>query len=74
MVGQISDKLPNELLEKNVYKILKSGWYSLSTMLQWTNITSVISKWGKFLPFLSSVILLSMIPSNFIVSGFKSLI
>ena len=41
-------------------------------MLQWTNTTSVISKWGTSSPFLLSVILFSMFASNFIVSGVKS--
>ena len=34
--------------------------------------TSLISKWHKFSQFLSLVILFSVLPSNFIVSGFKS--
>ena len=41
-------------------------------MLQWTNATSLISRWGKFSLLLSFVILFSVIPSNFIVSGIKS--
>ena len=43
------------------------------TTLQWKNITSVISKWGAFLPFLSLLILFSALPSNFIFSGLKKL-
>ena len=30
----------------NVYKTLESCWWSLLPILQWTNTTSVISKWG----------------------------
>ena len=41
-------------------------------MLQWTNATSLISIWGKFSLLLSFVILLSVIPSNFIISGIIS--
>ena len=36
-------------------------------ILQWTNTTLVISKGGICSPFLSLVILLSVLPSNFIV-------
>ena len=41
-------------------------------MLHWTSITSVLSKCGTFSPFLSLVILFSVLPSNSIVSGVKS--
>ena len=41
-------------------------------MLQWTNFTSVISKWGTFSPILSLVILLLVLLCNFIVSGVTS--
>ena len=43
-------------------------------MLQWTNITSVISRYayGLFSPFLSLVNLFSVLPSNLIVSSVKS--
>ena len=34
--------------------------------------TSFISKWHKFSQFLSLVILFSVLPNNFIVSGVKS--
>ena len=41
-------------------------------ILAWTNnITSVISKWGTFSSFSSLVILLLVLPSNFIVSTIK---
>ena len=42
------------------------------TILQWTNTTSLISKWGTFYPFLSLVILFLVLPRNFIVLGVKS--
>ena len=71
-VGEISDKLPNILFETNVYKILQSCWQSLLIIPQWANTTSVISKWSTFWPLLFSVILFSVLPSNYIVSGVKS--
>ena len=40
--------------------------------IQWTNTTSLISRCGTFSPFFSLVILYSVLPSNFIVSGVKS--
>ena len=42
------------------------------TILQLTNTTSVISKRGTFSPLSSLVILLLVLPSNFIVSEVKS--
>ena len=42
-------------------------------MLQWTNSTSVISKWGTYSSFLSSVILFLALSSNFILPDVKSL-
>ena len=42
------------------------------TILQWTNITSVISKLATFSAFSYLVILLLVFPSNFIASGVKS--
>ena len=51
-VGEISNKLPNDLFEKNVYKTLESCWLSLLTILQWPNTISVISRYGTFSPFL----------------------
>ena len=41
------------------------------TILQYTNTTSLIYKWGTFSPFLSLVILLLVLPNNFIVSRVK---
>ena len=70
--GEISNKLPNGLLGTNVYKTLESCWLSLSTLLQWANTISVISKCGTFSPFLSLIILFSVFPKNLIVSGAKS--
>ena len=42
------------------------------TVLQWTNTTSVISKWCTFSTFLFLVILHLVLPNNLIVSGVKS--
>ena len=49
--GEISNRIPNGLFETNVYKI----HISLLTILQWTNTTSVISRYGTFSEFLSLV-------------------
>ena len=70
--GEISDNWPSGLFEINLYKNHEFCWYLLLTTWKWTNITSVISKWGLFSPFLSLVILFSELPSNFTVSGVKS--
>ena len=69
---EIPSNWPNDLLGTNVYKTLESCWQLLLTVLQCTNTTSVISKWGTFSPFSSLVILLLVLPSNYIVSGVKS--
>ena len=45
---------------------------TLVTILQWTNTTSLILRCGTFSLFFSLVILFSVLPSNFIVSGVKS--
>ena len=71
-VGEISNKVPNDLFRINLYKNLKFCWKLLSTILQWTNTNLIISKWGKFWLFLSLVTLFSVLPSNFIVSGVES--
>ena len=63
-MGEISNKLPNDLFGTNVYKTLESCWSLLLTIIQWTNTTSVISRGGTFSPFLSLVILFSALPSN----------
>ena len=63
--GKISNNWPNNLLETNVYKTLECCWWSLLTILQCTNTTLVISKWGMLSPFLFLVILLLVLPSNF---------
>ena len=42
-------------------------------MLRWTNITSANLTCGTFSPFLSLNILFLGLPSNYIVSGVKSL-
>ena len=39
----------------------------LLTILKWTNITSVVSQRGKFLPFLYLVIVFAVLSSSFIV-------
>ena len=41
-------------------------------ILQWTNTTLVIYIYGTFLPFLSLVIFLSVLPNSFIALGLKS--
>ena len=72
-LGEISDNLPSDLLGTNIYKALEFHSQLSWTLLQCTNTTSVISKLGKFSPSLFLVILLLVLPSNFIVSGVKSL-
>ena len=64
--GEISNRLPNGLFGANLYKTLESCWWSLLTILQWTNTTC-----GRF-SFVFLVILFSVLQSNFIVSGVKS--
>ena len=70
-LGEISNIWPKHLLEANFYKNFESWWSPLLTTLQWTNTTSVISKWGTFSPFSFLGILLLMLPSNVIISGVK---
>ena len=60
------------LAETNVYKTLKFRWPLLLTVLKCINTTSLISKLGTNLPFPFSVVLLLVLPSNFIVSVVKS--
>ena len=48
ILGDISNNWPNDLLGINVYNTLKLCWWLLFTILQWTNITSLISKWSRF--------------------------
>ena len=43
ILGKISINWTKKLLGANVYKTLESYWYSLFTVLQWANTTSVIS-------------------------------
>ena len=71
-LGEISNNWPSNVLETNVYKSLELCWQLLLTILQWNNITLVISKLGKFSPFSFLVILLLVIRSNSIVWGVKS--
>ena len=70
-MGEISSNWPNDLLGINDYKTLEYYLQSLFTIKQWTNITLVISKWGTLSPYFSLVILLLVLPTNFIVSGVK---
>ena len=63
---EVSNNLSNDLIGINVCKSLEFCWYSLLTILQWTNTTLVISKCGTFSEFLSIVILLLVLVSNFI--------
>ena len=67
-VDEISSNQPNDLLAANVYQTLDNCCLAI---LQWANTISVISKQGTFSPFSSLVILLLVLPSNFIVSGIK---
>ena len=71
-LGEISSNWPNDLFGANVYKTLEFCWWLLMKVIQWTNNTSVISKEGTFSPFSFFVILLLVLPSNFIVLGVKS--
>ena len=50
-LGEISNNWPNDFFEINGCKNLESCWYSLLTILEWTNIISVVSKWDTFSPF-----------------------
>ena len=70
--GEVSNNLPNDLFGASIYKTLEF-FRLLLTILQFSNVTSVISKLGTFSPFSFLVILLLVVPSNFIVSGVKSL-
>ena len=47
-LGHISNNWTNNLLGTNIYKTFESCWQLLLTILQWTNTTSVFSKWGIF--------------------------
>ena len=71
-LGEIFNNWPNDLFGTNVYKTLDFCWKLLLTTLQCINTTSVISKWGAFSPCSFFIILLLVLPSNFIVSGVKS--
>ena len=71
-LGGISNNWAIDLLGTNVYKTLEFSWSSLLPILQCINITCVISKWGTFSSFSSLVILLLVLPSNFVVSGVTS--
>ena len=46
-----TNNCPNNLLRTNAYKTVELCWQLLSTILQCTNITSVISRLGTFIPF-----------------------
>ena len=47
-LGEISNNLPNDLLEIYVYKTLNFCWKQLLTILQKASVTSVISKQDTF--------------------------
>ena len=47
-LDEISNDWPKDLKGRNVCRTLESWWSSLLTTLQWTKITSVISKCGNF--------------------------
>ena len=75
-LDKISNNWPNDSFGVNVYKTLKFCWYSSLSILQWTNNTSVISKYGKLSRFLSLVVLLLftiVILLLFIISLFQVL-
>ena len=69
MFGEIFSNSPSDLLGTNVFKTLKSCWWSLLTILKSIDNTSATYKWGTFPPFSSLVILLLVLPSNFVVSN-----
>ena len=71
-LGEMFNNWPNDLLGTNVYKTLEFCWQLLLRTLKCIYTASEIPKRGTFSPFLSSVILLLVLPSNFIVSGVKS--
>ena len=71
-LGETSINWSNDLLGTNACNTLESYWQSLWAILQEANTTSLISKWGTFLPVWFSVILIFVLPCNFIVSGVKS--
>ena len=48
LLCEICKNWPSNLLGINVHKTLQSCWQSLFAVLQWTNSTLVISKWGPF--------------------------
>ena len=48
---EIYNNWPSDLLGINVYKTLKPCWWSLFTILQLANTTSVVLKWGHFYHF-----------------------
>ena len=56
VLDEMSNYWSNDLIETNLCKTLESWIYSLLTILQWTNTTSLISKWGIFSPFSSLVV------------------
>ena len=68
-VDKISYNWPNDLFQTDVYKTLESFWQS---MLQWSNISSLISRWGTFPPLLSLVILFSVFTTNVTVSSIRN--
>ena len=68
---EISNELPNGLFGTNVYKTLESCWWSLLTIIQWTNTTPVISRYF-FTVFIFGYFIFSA-PNHFIVSYVKSL-
>ena len=52
----------------NAHKTTESCWWPLLVTLQWTNTSLVISKLGTFSLILSLVIILLILPNNFVVS------
>ena len=47
-LDKISKDWPKDLLAINLYKTLESRLQSFLKILQWTNVTLVISEWSTF--------------------------
>ena len=61
-LGEISNNWQNYLLGTNVCKTLELRWWLMLKNYNGLNITSVISTWGTFSPFLYLLILLIVLP------------
>ena len=72
LLGEMFINWKKYLLGRNVYKTEFCRWL-LFSILQCTNISSLIYKQGTFSTFSSFVKLLLELPSNFMVLGVNSL-